>query len=68
VDFTFLLWFLPISALSGILILYVFVCWKIGEAAAKKNRNANTFFWLSLLVSPLLMGIIVAVMTKPDKK
>ena len=67
-EFSLLLWFLPISAAIGILILYVFVCWKIGEAAAKKNRNANSFFWLSVLVSPLIMGIIVAVIATPDKK
>ena len=67
-EFSLLLWFLPISAAIGILILYVFVCWKIGEAAAKKNRNANSFFWLSVFVSPLIMGIIIAVMANPDKK
>ena len=67
-EFSLLLWFLPISAAIGILILYLFVCWKIGEAAAKKNRNANSFFWLSVFVSPLIMGIIIAVMANPDKK
>jgi hypothetical protein len=40
----------------------------VAEAAERKNRNYTPFLFLSILVSPLLMGIIVAVMANPDKK
>lgn len=33
----------------------------VASAAARKGRNFQTFFWLSLALSPLVMGIIAAV-------
>jgi hypothetical protein len=43
-------------------ILGFFVLWGgfIGEAAQRKGRSFWAFFWLSVLVSPIIMGIIVA--------
>lgn len=32
----------------------------IGKAALRKGRSFNAFFWLSLLVNPLIMAIVVA--------
>lgn len=32
----------------------------IGESARKKGRSFWQFYWLSVLVSPVIMGIIVA--------
>ena len=50
------------------LIGWVVISHLVGEAAERKNRNYPTFLFLSILDSPLLMGIIVAVMANPDKK
>ena len=50
------------------LIGWVVVSHLVAEAAERKNRNYTPFLFLSILVSPLLMGIIVAVMANPDKK
>ncbi len=47
---------------------WVVISHLVGEAAERKNRNYTSFLFLSILVSPLLMGIIVAVMANPDKK
>jgi LytS/YehU family sensor histidine kinase len=41
----------------------------VADAARKKGRTFSTFFWLSYLVSPIVMGIIVATLpplTKPS--
>ena len=57
-----------LGALTIWLIGWVVVSHLVGEAAERKNRNYPTFTFLSILVSPLLMGIIVAVMANPDKK
>jgi len=35
----------------------------IGGAAQRKGRSFWAFFWLSVLVSPIIMGIIVAVIS-----
>jgi hypothetical protein len=50
------------------LIGWVVISHLVAEAAERKNRNYAPFLFLSILVSPLLMGIIVAVMANPDKK
>lgn len=48
----FLLLVAGISGLIGSLI---------GKAAERKGRSFWTFFWLSILFSPIIMGVIVAV-------
>ena len=50
------------------LIGWVIISHLVAEAAERKNRNYIPFLFLSILVSPLLMGIIVAVMANPEKK
>jgi uncharacterized membrane protein len=50
-----------------ILFIWVYASHKIAQAAARKNRNYQSFFFLSLLVSPILMGIIVAVIPETNK-
>ena len=47
---------------------WIVVSHLVAEAAERKNRSYISFVFLSALVSPLLMGIIVAVMANPDKK
>ncbi|MEN9753038.1 MAG: hypothetical protein RL670_729 [Actinomycetota bacterium] len=47
----YLLLFLAIWVLGGLLV---------GAAAARKNRSRQSFFWLTLLLSPILTGLIVA--------
>ena len=47
------------------LFLYPYVCHRVALSAERKNRRYNTFFFLSLVISPLIMGIIVAVMATP---
>ena len=32
----------------------------VGGAAARKNRSRQSFFWLTILLSPILTGLIVA--------
>jgi hypothetical protein len=64
----FLTWGSGLGFLTFWLIGWVVVSHLVGEAAERKNRNYPTFLFLSILVSPLLMGIIVAVMANPDKK
>jgi heme O synthase-like polyprenyltransferase len=48
-------------------LLWIYISHKIAQSAARKNRNYQSFFFLSLLVSPILMGIIVAVIPEPNK-
>ena len=52
---------LPGSALVG--ILFVLLSVKIADTAEKKKRSWEAFFWLSVLVSPIIMGIITAYMS-----
>ena len=49
-----------------LLSIWIFASHKIAKSAARKGRNYKSFFWLSLLVSPILMGIIVAVIPEPN--
>ena len=49
-----------ISFLVAIILTWISVSQKIGQAAFRKGRSYKSFFWLSLLVSPILMGIILA--------
>ena len=67
--------FLILFALAGglnffiaiFLFLYPYICHRVALSAERKNRQYKTFFFLSLLISPLIMGIIVAVMAKPKE-
>lgn len=51
----------------AIFIFYLCFCIMVGKAAAGKNRNGVGFFLLSFFLSPLLGGIIVLAMQKPEK-
>ncbi len=53
--------FLILLTLSSIFAL---LSWAIGNRAQKAGRSWAAFFWLSALVSPIIMGII-AVTLKP---
>jgi hypothetical protein len=43
-----------------LVVLYLWLCSAIGNAAARKGRSGGAFFLIALLVSPVLAGIIVA--------
>lgn len=53
--------FIVISAIV-ILVSILLIAAKIGLIAESKGRSYKTFFWLSLLFSPLIMWILVATM------
>jgi hypothetical protein len=64
----FAFWSSGLTFLTFWFIGWVVISHLVAEAAERKNRNYVSFLFLSILVSPLLMGIIVAVMANPDKK
>ena len=39
----------------------------VGKAARRKGRSFHAFFWLSLLVNPLIMAIVVAAISPAEK-
>jgi len=43
-----------------VLVIWILVSHAIGKAAERRGRTYWAFFWLSLLASPLIMGMIVA--------
>lgn len=56
--------FAPMLAAALMLVggIFALIGYLIANAAERKGRSWATFFWLSILVSPLLMGIIIAVL------
>ena len=46
----------------ALIFTYITICQKIAQAAFRKRRSYRSFFWLSLLVSPVISGFIVAAM------
>jgi len=51
----------------GIFIAWVALCFVAGAIASIKGRSSVGFFFLSLFLSPLV-GIITALIAKPDEK
>jgi hypothetical protein len=52
----------------GIVGFFIWASSAVGKAAERKGRSRRSFFWLSLVLSPigpLLMAIIVATMAPP---
>jgi hypothetical protein len=49
-----------------ILVVVIVVAHLIGKAAVKKNRSYGSFFALSLLLSPLITGLVVAALPFED--
>lgn len=47
--------------------MFAGVSYAVASAAEAKGRNWLVFYWLSLLISPLLMGIIVATLSANSK-
>lgn len=54
---------LAAAIVVGLLGLFAFIAAKIGQWAALKGRSFWAFFWLSLLITPIITGLIVATMT-----
>jgi len=44
----------------GLIALVIFIADRIARAARRKGRSYASFFWLSLLWSPLVVGLVVA--------
>lgn len=58
-------WLIIAFSISFALLVGFFIAWigrLIANAAQNKGRSWLAFFWLSILVSPIIMGIIVAVL------
>jgi hypothetical protein len=49
-----------------VLVIWIWLSHAIGKAAERRGRAYWGFFWLSLLVSPIIMGIIVAALPYDD--
>ena len=56
---------IPLVLVLGAIIGWVVWAAWIGLAAQAKGRDYTAFFFLALFVTPLLMALIVACMTKP---
>ena len=60
------------SAVIGLLIIVVLaggyfgIVAAIASAARRKNRSFGAFFWLSLLMSPIITGLVVAALPFDD--
>ena len=51
----------------GIIVVWVALCFVAGAIASKKGRSSVGFFFLSLVLSPLI-GIIAALIAKPNEE
>lgn len=60
----YILWF--VSILLGVGIVWILPAYLVGVAARNKSRNFASFFFLSLLVSWIIMAIIVAALPYSD--
>ena len=59
----------PFFAILGIAILiFGMIGLVIADHAEKKGKSWSTFFWLSLLISPLVTGLIVATISPEQGK
>lgn len=56
------------SLLFLVLFVNSFIGGFVAKAARRKGRNFNAFFWLSVLINPLLMAIIVAALSSPPRQ
>ncbi len=46
-----------------VVILFASIARLIAKSAEEKGRSYNAFYWLSILFSPLIMGVIVATLS-----
>ena len=51
----------------GIIVVWIALCFVAGAIASKKGRSSVGFFFLSLVLSPLI-GIIAALIAKPNEE
>src|SRR5688572_23941243 len=49
----------------ALLVGYVLICAAVGEAAERKGRSRQAWFWIAFLMSPIFAGIVIAAMTAP---
>ena len=58
--------FVPAGTLTFVcvvLAIFAFIGEAIGQAAFRKGRSYQVFFWLSILLNPVITGLIVAVIS-----
>lgn len=59
----------PVSSLLTMwLLLYFLICFHVGSVAKRKGRSAVTFALLSIPFTPLVTGLVLAVMKNEGKK
>lgn len=57
---------LVIAFYVAIIFFYFWGSSQVGKAAERKLRNRRSFFWLSLVFSPLITALIVATLPYSD--
>ena len=60
--------FLFIAFYAALIFFYFWGSSRVGMAAERKNRNRRSFFWLSLVFSPLVTALIVATLPFPEQE
>lgn len=48
-----------------VLIVWLIFCWASASVAERKGRSFGSFFWLSLILSPIV-GLVVALAISPN--
>lgn len=51
---------IPFILLGIVILIFGIIGLSIADNAQKKGKSWSTFFWLSLLISPIITGLIVA--------
>lgn len=58
--------YIGLAQFSLFLLAWTTAALFIGKAAAKKGRSFYSFYFLSLLISPIITALIVATISKPS--
>ena len=58
--------YIELSLFSLFLLIWTTVALFIGRAAMKKGRSFYSFYFLSLLLSPIITALIVATISRPS--
>ena len=59
---------IPFMYVGIVILIFGSIGISIADHAQKKGKNWTTFFWLSLLISPLVTGLIVATINPEQGK
>lgn len=61
-SYAFSFFFFYLALVSVLIWLWILVARAVASAAFRKNRSYHSFFWLTFLVGPVLMSLVVAVL------